>query len=257
MSYFIVYIDHHWYIHQLKFIRESRSRVCLCFASRVLHFLFILLISVVKNYLGNRTSSPLGRLIVTVKGEKYAPPVNYLPSTHLWMWCEVILMWENTLVTKENNEICSRKNFEFLLARKLTWPLVSSDIFTQWGWLIPFCPDVSRAIQRRWQSANLPLHQNLSSRTDHTFMGDYIIPALKQQTRLLLRLQRNVSHSDNQPLQICLSILETFIPRFKILRTTNYWQHIKCLLNPFIPIFLLTTPTTTKGFLSTQVLVSF
>ena len=95
------------------------------------------------------------------------------------------------------------------------------------------------------------------SNQDHTFMGDYIIPVLKQQTRLLLRLQQNVSHSDNQPLQFCLSILETFIPHSKIYRTTNYWQHTKCLLNPFIPVFLLTTVTSTKGFLSTQVLLNF
>ena len=52
------------------------------------------------------------------------------------------------------------------LARKLTWPLVSSDIFTQWGWLIPFCPDLSRAIQRRWKSANLSLPQKSLDRTD-------------------------------------------------------------------------------------------
>ena len=29
----------------------------------------------------------------------------------------------------------------FCLARKLIWPLWSSHIFTQWGWLILFCPD--------------------------------------------------------------------------------------------------------------------
>ena len=29
----------------------------------------------------------------------------------------------------------------FYLARKLIWPLWSSHIFTQWGWLILFCPD--------------------------------------------------------------------------------------------------------------------
>ena len=77
------------------------------------------------------------------------------------------------------------------------------------------------------------------SNQDHTFMGDYIIPALKQQTQLLLHLQRNISRSDKEPLQFCLSILETFILHSKIYRTTNYWQHAKCLLNPFIPVFLL------------------
>ena len=75
------------------------------------------------------------------------------------------------------------------------------------------------------------------SNQDHTFMGDYIIPVLKRQTRLLLRLQRRVYRSDNQPLQFCLSLLEIVIPHFKIYRTTNYWQHAKCLLNPFIPVF--------------------
>ena len=85
------------------------------------------------------------------------------------------------------------------------------------------------------------------SNQDHTFMGDYTIPVLKQQTRLLLHVQRSVSRSDNQLLQFCYSILETFIPHSKIYRTTNYWQHAKCLLNPFIPAFLLTTTTSTKA----------
>ena len=87
------------------------------------------------------------------------------------------------------------------------------------------------------------------SNQEHTFMGDYIIPVLKQQTRLLLCLQRSVPRSDNQPLQFCLSILETFIPHSKIYRTTNYWQHAKCLLNPFIPVFLFTTTTIFVFFL--------
>ena len=95
------------------------------------------------------------------------------------------------------------------------------------------------------------------SNQDHTSMSDYIIPVLKQQAQHLLHLQRSTSRSDNQPLQFCLSILETFIPHSKIYRTTNYWQHAKCLLNPFIPIFLLTTTTSTKGFLSTLVLLNF
>ena len=94
------------------------------------------------------------------------------------------------------------------------------------------------------------------SNQDHTFMSDYIIPVLKQQTRLLLRLQRSVSHSDNQPLQFCLSILETFVPHFRIYGTTNYWYNAKRLLNTFIPVFLLTTTTNTKGFLSTQALLN-
>ena len=95
-----------------------------------------------------------------------------------------------------------------------------------------------------------------ATRTTHLWVT-YIIPVLKQQTRLFLRLQRCISCSDNQPLQFCLSILETFIPYSKIYRTTNYWQHAKCLLNPFIPVFFLTTTTSTKGFLSTQALLNF
>ena len=95
------------------------------------------------------------------------------------------------------------------------------------------------------------------SNQDHTFMGDYIIPVLKQQTRLLLRLQRSVSRSDNQPLQFCLSILEIFIPQSKIYRTTNYCQHAKCLLNPFIPNFLLTTTTSAKAKSQLKPLLNF
>ena len=36
------------------------------------------------------------------------------------------------------------------------------------------------------------------SNQDHTFMGDYIIPVLKQQTLLLLHLQQCIFHSDIQ-----------------------------------------------------------
>ena len=82
---------------------------------------------------------------------------------------------------------------------------------------------------------------------DHSFMGDYIIPVLKQQTRLLLCLQQSVTRSNNQPLQFCLSILETFIPHSKIYWTTNYWQHTKCLLNPFIPVFCSLRRPSQKG----------
>ena len=60
----------------------------------------------------------------------------------------------------------AERTSNFCLVGKLTWPLVSSDIFTQWGWLILFDPDLSRAIQRRWKSANLSLSQNLSSWMD-------------------------------------------------------------------------------------------
>ena len=38
------------------------------------------------------------------------------------------------------SQLCHRKNF-VCLAHKLFWPFVSSYIFTQWGWRIPFGPD--------------------------------------------------------------------------------------------------------------------
>ena len=169
----------------------------------------------------------------------------------------------------------------FCLARKSTWPLISSDIFTQWGWLIhsarnipgqfkdgerepiyhflrtfragrtyflsaPFIaaesqyheesrltygPFESTLLEQGFQveheldACNSPLTRNtfmspqiftMSTATrnyaqtsnylipgqplletfmplsysnqDHTFMGDYIIPVLKHQTWLLLRL---------------------------------------------------------------------
>ena len=95
------------------------------------------------------------------------------------------------------------------------------------------------------------------SNQDYTFMSDYIIPILKQQTLLLLHLQQSISRSDNQPLRFCLSILETIIPNSKIYRTTNYWQHAKCLLNPFIPVFLLTKTTSTKANSQRKPLLNF
>ena len=39
-----------------------------------------------------------------------------------------------------NNHVAERTSY-FCLARKLIWPLWSSHIFTQWGWLILFSPD--------------------------------------------------------------------------------------------------------------------
>ena len=44
------------------------------------------------------------------------------------------------------------------------------------------------------------------SNQDHTFMGDYVIPVLKQQTRLLLCLWRRIFHSD---IQHCLDCSNT------------------------------------------------
>ena len=92
---------------------------------------------------------------------------------------------------------------------------------------------------------------------DYKFMGDYIISVLKQQTRLLLRLHRSESCSDNQPVQLCLSIWKTFIPQSKIYRTINYWPNAKCLLKPFIPVFLLTTTTSTKANSQLKSLLNF
>ena len=75
----------------------------------------------------------------------------------------------------------AERTSNFCLARKSTWLLVSSDIFIQWGWLILFCPDLSRAIQRRWKSANLSLPKIL--RTGGTYFG----PLLYQQQLTTMR----------------------------------------------------------------------
>ena len=173
----------------------------------------------------------------------------------------------------------------FCLVRKLIWPLWSSHVFTQWGWLI-FSPDhfpgqhkngesppnylflrtfwagrtyflsapfIAAESQHHEESRLIygpfdiyPLRTRVPSWTwtrciesttqerlyvasnfcyvysdaqtssylilgqhfletfiplsynnqDHTFRGDYIIPVLKQQTRLLLRLQQRIFHSD-------------------------------------------------------------
>ena len=93
-----------------------------------------------------------------------------------------------------------------------------------------------------------------STLLDQGFPVEHELDACNRNPLMSLSLKRNVSRSDKQPLQFCLPILETFILLSKIYRTTNYWQQAKGRLNTFIPIFLLTTPTSTKGLLSTQVL---
>ena len=61
----------------------------------------------------------------------------------------------------------AEKTSYFCLALKLIWPLWSSHIFTQWGWLILFSPNhFPGQHKKRWKPATLPLLQNLSSRTD-------------------------------------------------------------------------------------------
>ena len=55
----------------------------------------------------------------------------------------------------------------FCLVRKLIWPLWSSYIFTQWGWLILFSPDHFPGQHENGESPPpLPLPWALSSRTD-------------------------------------------------------------------------------------------
>ena len=68
-----------------------------------------------------------------------------------------------------------------------------------------------------------------NSNQDHTFMGDYIIPVLKQQTRLLLRLQRRIF---TRTFSISLTV-DTHIPH----------RHLAAMIpsqlnNYFLPSFL-------------------
>ena len=114
---------------------------------------------------------------------------------------------------------------------------------------------------RLWHSTTLVLDNLLgdlhSSLLQHKLMPDYVIPVLKSATRLLLCLQRSVSRSDNQPLQFCLSILETFTPLSKIYGTSNNWLNAKCLLIPFITVFLLTTTFSTKASFQPKPVLNF
>ena len=49
------------------------------------------------------------------------------------------LMFKKKAKKKKKERV--ERTYKFCLARKLTSPLVSSDIFIQWGWLIPFCSE--------------------------------------------------------------------------------------------------------------------
>ena len=97
------------------------------------------------------------------------------------------------------------------------------------------------------------------SNQDHTFMSDYALSVFKQQTRLLLRLQRSVSCSDNQPLQFGLSILETFIPHSKIYSPIDFGVGNKDQMpaQTFYTCFPPAMTTSTKGFLPTQASLNF
>ena len=112
----------------------------------------------------------------------------------------------------------------FCLACKSTWPLVLSDIFTQWGWLIPFCQNLSQAIQRQWKSANLSLPQKLLSRMDvflsTSFISSSFITPWGEPSNswafesTLLDQRFPVEHE-----------LDKYITP---LTNSNYWQHAKC-----------------------------
>ena len=78
--------------------------------------------------------------------------------------------------SRSKTTMCSRKNSVFCLARKLTWPLWSSHIFTLWEWLMPFSTGwqnaaltISRLLLSHLSSRMDPFHAGLSSRTEHTF----------------------------------------------------------------------------------------
>ena len=155
----------------------------------------------------------------------------------------------------------AERTSNFCLVRKLTWPLVSSDIFTQWGWLIPFCPEFSQAIQRRWKSVNLSLPQPLSSRTD-VFLSASSIAAVSLHYKesliihgplsfTLLDQRFPVEHelneyitpstnSNNWQHAKCLhhgpGIYDEYI--FHCFRTSNYWQLAKLPARPFYTCFL-------------------
>ena len=155
------------------------------------------------------------------------------------------------------------------MARKVTWPLVSSDIFTQWGWLIPLCPDLSRAIQRRSKSANLLLPQQPSSRTDvflsalfnsNCFMTPWGEPTNTWAFESLLDQRFPDEHELDE--YIMPSTNSNYWQHAKCLlhgpciyakhifhsyRTSNYWQLAKMSTRPFYTCFLLTTMTSTKA----------
>ena len=117
----------------------------------------------------------------------------------------------------------AERTSNFCLVRKSTWPLVSSDIFTPWGWLIPFFADFSRAIQKRWKSANLSLPQKPSSRTDvflpAPFNGSNFITPWGEPTNSWAFESTLLDHKVEHELD------ENITPS----TNSNYWQHAKCL----------------------------
>ena len=56
-------------------------------------------------------------------------------------WTCHMLLAKRPLYSERCHEIVAERTSYFCLARKLIWPLWSSHIFTQWGWLILFNPD--------------------------------------------------------------------------------------------------------------------
>ena len=121
--------------------------------------------------------------------------------------------------------LVAERTSNFCLARKLTWLLVSSDIFTQWGWLILFCLDLSWAIQRRRKSANLSIPQQPLSRMDvflstpfnsSSFITPWGEPSNSWAFESTLLDQR-------------FPVEYEFDEYITPLTNSNYWQHAKCL----------------------------
>ena len=65
----------------------------------------------------------------------------------IWRICHTLDIEHFSFVKKKKSgkytifECVAERTSYFCLARKIIWPLWSSDIFTQWGWLIQFSPD--------------------------------------------------------------------------------------------------------------------
>ena len=99
--------------------------------------------------------------------KKLEEPPSYIIETEEKTIYDVKNVIYQKLTKKHQASQCSRKNFA-CLARKLFWPLVSSYIFTQWGWRIPFGPDDFPGHIEFGESPPPKLHLSLhlSSRTD-------------------------------------------------------------------------------------------
>ena len=79
-----------------------------------------------------------------------------------------------------------------------------------------------------WVTFSGDIHDSPPNNQDHTFMGDYTIPVLNQQTRLLLHLRRPyLTHTFNNALTVTLHI------SLKHLAAKIPYQ----LHNPFLPSF--------------------